>query len=255
MENYKFTHKISKGSRFNQVYIPKNMEKIFEVGDIVRVELVEKNVQVFCSKNTKMSEFKEKLAREIFSFLSKFEEISQIFLVGSFITQKVDYRDIDLLISVKGNKNIETYIYSKLIDKFNLKFHVIIIPEEGLVRLIETCPLTRSMFYSYASNKEFKMPARRIDKNHIKFLLMMPEDLLKIKASSRTFYDNIRRLVTIEKFLDGDELSAEKINAQLKQILGKLFEYLKNNEELGEDILRRLRSIIKVKLRSIKEKI
>lgn len=255
MENYKFTHKISQGSRFNQIYIPKEMNGVFEVGDLVSVELVKKNQQIFCSKNVKLSEFKEKLAREIFSFLSNFKEIKHIFLVGSFIVQKVDYRDIDLLIVVKDKKNSENYIYNKLIDKFNLKFHLILIPEERLMRLAEICPLTRSMFYSYVSNKKFILPKSKLDKKHIKFLLMMPEDLLKIKASSRTFYDNIRRLVTIEKFLDNEELNAEKINAELKQILGNLFEYLKNNEEINKDILTKLREILKVKVSKINQKI
>lgn len=251
--NHKFMHKVSRGSRFNQIYIPRDMERVFEVGDLVSVELVEKSIQIFYSKNINLSEFKEKLVREIFSFLSRFKDIKGIFLVGSFITQKVDYRDIDLLIV--ANKDIENEIYSKIIDKFNLNFHVILVPEERLERLSEICPLTRSMLYSYVSNRKFNLPESKIDKNHIKFLLMMPEDLLKIKASSRTFYDNIRRLITIERFLDNKELSPEEINKELKKSLGSLFDCLKNNEELEKDMINKLREIIRIKLKSINKKL
>ena len=253
---FKFIHRISKGSRFNQIYIPRGMEKVFEAGDLVSIELVEKNVQIFCSKNIVLSKFKEKLAEEIFSFLCNFKGIERIFLVGSFVTQKTGYRDIDLLIVVKNKeKIIEREIYSKLIDKFNLNFHLILIPEDRLARLAEICPLTRSMLYYYISNKKFIMPDSRIDSNHIRFLLMMPEDLLKIKANSRAFYDSIRRLITIERFLSNKEIEPEKVNKELRQILGNLFEHLKDNEEIDKSIINKLRKMIKSKLKSINKKI
>ena len=84
---------------------------------------------------------------------------------------------------------------------------------------------------------------------------MMPEDLLKIKASSRVFYDGIRRLITIERFLDNKELNSEKINSELKLLLGKLFKYSKENNEINEEIIKRFRKIIKSKLNSIMEKL
>ena len=65
-----FEHKISKGGRFNQVYIPKEMEEIFEVGDIVQVKLLKKKEQLHYSKTLKkLGEFKERLIKEIFSSL------------------------------------------------------------------------------------------------------------------------------------------------------------------------------------------
>lgn len=255
-DRFKFIHRISKGSRFNQIYIPRDMEKVFEVGDLVSIELVEKNVQIFCSKNIVLSKFKEKLAGEIFSFLCNFKGVERIFLVGSFVAQKIDYRDIDLFIVVKNKEEtMENKVYSKLIDKFNLKFHLILIPEDKLARLAEICPLTRSMLYCHVSNKRFIMPNRRVDKSHIKFLLMMPEDLLKIKVNSRSFYDSIRRLITIERFLDNKEINQEKVDKELKHILGNLFEYLKDNEEIDKNTVSKVREIIKRKLKSIDRKI
>ncbi len=242
-------HKVSRGSRFNQIYIPKSMESVFEVGDTVKVELIEKKTRIF-SENVKLSEFKEKLIQEAFSFLSKFN-ISQIFFIGSFLSQKTDYRDIDLLIVSEENEN---KIYEKLIDKFNLKFHLIVIPEEKFKILSEICPLTRSMLNSYASNKKFELPKQRIDKSHIKFLLMMPEDLLKINAGSRAFYDNIRRLITIRRFLDNKELDAKSINSELKSLLGHLFEYSKENSESTSEMIKKFRKIIKAELKIIKTK-
>lgn len=244
-------HRVSKGSRFNQIYIPKEMEKIFEVGDAVKVELIRKKIKIF-AENVRLNDFKEKLIREIFSFLSRFN-IKQIFFIGSFLSQKIDYRDIDIFII--SDEKIEAEIYEKLSEKFSLKFHLITIPEPKFKILSEICPLTRSMLYSYASNKEYKLPKQRIDKNHINFLLMMPEDLLKIQAGIRIFYDNIRRLITIERFLDNKELNSEKINSELKLLLGRLFEYSKENNEITKEIIEKFRKIIKLKLNLIKKKL
>jgi hypothetical protein len=256
MEEKSFIHKISKGSRFNQIYVPLEMSQVFELGDTVRVLLVKKKSELYFSKNIKLSKFKEKLISEVFSFLSKFKDIEQAFFVGSFINQKIDYRDIDLLIvTKKEDKKLESEIYNKLIDEFNLKFHLILISEEGMKRLSEICPLTRSMLFSYASNKRFKLPEGRIDKKHIEFLLMMPQDLLDISVGSRVIYDNIRRLLTIEGFLDKKEFGSERIDEEMKKILGNLYEICKNNENINESIVKKLREIIKGKLNRIKNKL
>ena len=261
MQNIQFIHKISKGSKFNQIYIPKEMEADFEVGDSVEVKLLKKKEKVYYSKNLdELSDFKEKLIKEIFSILNKFNEIRQIFAVGSFLTQKVDYNDIDLIVVINKNKNekLEENIYNGLIEKINLKFHIIAIQEDKLHFLEKNCPLTKSMFYYYISNKEFNPSIERnIDKNHIKFLLMMPEDLLEINIGSKNFYDNIRRLITIERFLKKKHLSPKEINKELESVLNKIgadvIFILKNNEQINKKIIKKLREIIKNRLRGIKK--
>ncbi len=260
MESTKFEHKVSKGGKFNQIYIPKEMEAVFEVGDIVEVSLLRKKEQLYYSKNLKkVSEFKEKLSREIFSSLSTFQEIKQIFVFGSFLTEKIDYNDIDLLIILeKKEPNIEEKIYNHLIKEFQLKFHIITISEDVLYNLIKICPLTRSMLYHYLSNKKFELPLEKsLDKKHINFLLMMPEDLLKIIVNSRVFYDNLRRLITINKFLENQELNPIKINLELKSLLKNEFIYtqLKNNEAIDKKIIEYLRNIIKRELNKIKKRL
>lgn len=248
----KFVHKVSKGSRFNQIYVPKDMENIFEVGDIVEVKLLKKNIQLFYSKNIqKLSEFKERLIKEIFFILKDLKEIKQIFIVGSFLTQRIEYNDIDVVI-MTDNKKIEEIVYNKLINKFNLKFHVISITKNDLMSLEQICPLTRSMFYYNISNKKFEILNKKIDKKHIKFLLMMPEDLLEINVNSRVFYDNMRRLMTIERFLENKDGDPSKIDDELKILVGEfLFLQIRNNENIDKKIIKKLREIIKVKLDKI----
>jgi len=252
----KFIHKISKGSRFNQIYIPKEMNGVFEIGDVVEIKLLSKKEIFYYSKNLKkLSNYKEKLVKEIFSFLSDFSDIKHIFIIGSFLTNKIDYNDVDILLI--SNKNIEIEVYNKLIDKFNIKFHIISISEERFEYLQYSCPLTRSMLSYFVSNKEFNLPEEiKVDKNHIRYLLMTPEDLLKVNPESRTYYDSIRRLITIENFLENKPVDILEISNQLIKVLGEtLFFLIKGNEIIEKEQIEFLRGIIKRKLDLIKNRL
>jgi len=252
METLKFIHKISKGTRFNQIYIPIEMKTIFEVGDSVEVRLIKKKTAQYISKNLEIGEFKKKLSAEIVNFISQLTGVEQAFLVGSFLTS-VDYKDVDVLII--SEKIIEEKVYSLLTEKFGMKFHIITMPKNRFDFLIKACPLTRSMLYFFISNKKFELPKEIvIDKKHIEFLLMMPKDLLEIKLSSKVFYDNFRRLIAIEKFLENKEINPLEINKEMREELKeKLFSYLKNDEELDKKSIEKIREIIKSKIKKIEE--
>jgi len=128
----KFIHHVTKGSRYNQIYIPKEYKREFNAGDSVEVRLLSKN-KIFASKNVKLSSFKRLLIEEIFDFLSKRFEIGQIFIFGSFLTMDAEYNDIDIMVVVDEEKeNLERQIYDELLKKFNLKFHVICIEKDKL---------------------------------------------------------------------------------------------------------------------------
>ena len=80
----------------------------------------------------------------------------------------------------------------------------------------------------------------------------MPSDLLEIKLSSRAFYDSSRRLITIEKFLENQALDVKIINSELNKLIGdKLFQRIKNNEEIEQKSIDGLRKIIKDKIGNI----
>jgi len=252
MEKIKFVHRVSKGSRFNQIYVPKEMEYHFQSGDLVEVTLIERKSSIYYSSDfIKLSEFKENLIKSIFLELKVFKGISQIFIVGSFLTQKQDYNDIDIILI--SEKNILKEACTLLINKFELKFHIISIPERSFKNLQKYCPLTRSMFFYFISNKEFKLPKEtEINKNYIRFLLMMPEDILKIKVGSRIFYDSIRRLITIERFLENLSLNSLEINKVIQALIGQnITKDMRNNEPIDDKIIKKLRKIIKLKLNKI----
>lgn len=252
-----FRKRVSCGSKFNQIYVPRNLDGVIEVGDEVEVRLVKKRINLYYSKGlNKLSEFKEGLIGGIFSVLEKYKEIKICFIVGSFLTKIIGYNDIDLaIITADKYKNLESKIYNELINKFNQNFHLMLIQESKFNDLLKICPLTISMFSNYISNKDTSLVIKRkLDKNHIKFLLMMPEDLLEVKVSSKIFLNGIRRLVTIERFLNKKLLDILSINNNVKNLINKnLYNRMNLNEFISENEIKFIRNIIKIKIKNIKK--
>ncbi len=254
----RFTHTVSKGSRYNQIYVPKSMQKEFELGDIVEVILIEKKNKLFYSPHIKrLSNFKDRLIREIFSFLSKFKEIEQVFVFGSFLTTQIEYHDIDLLIFLKKeSEELDKKILDSLIGEFNLKFHILSATREGFLKVLEYSPIERSMMYYFVSNKEFKVPSKReIHEDNIRSLLMMPEDIFKVRFDEgRVFYDSLRKLITIESFLRGKDIAPETIDKEIISLLNeKKLKILKENEYVNNELFRELKGIFKAKVERIHE--
>lgn len=250
----KFIHRVSKGSRFNQIYIPREYEQVFQEGDIVEIRLVEKKAKLYYSKNLKkLSEFKEKLIKDVFYEISNFKEIDQVFIFGSFLTKNIDYNDIDLLI-ISEKEDIDKKIYHELTKKLNLKFHLISIPKESLNKQIKIDPLIRSMFYYCVSNKKIeKLLERELDEKHIRFLLMFPEDLIRVSLDEgKVFYDVLRKLIAIEHFLKGKDIAPDMINEELEKLIDKKkLEFIKENNPLDKKMQKEIGMIIKEKINLI----
>lgn len=257
MENITFQKKVSKGSRFNQIYIPKEMENLIEVGDLVQIRLLKKQTEIYYKNQKKLSDFKEYLIKNIFSNLHKFSEIKSIFITGSFLYKEI-YNDIDIILIVNNEKtHLEESIQSLLTEKFNQKFHILLFNEEKLNTLIEKDPLIRTMLNNYISDRKINLSNKRIiDERHIRFLLMMPEDLLELEMSSKIFYDNLKRLIAIERFLKNKKLDRETILAQLKkEVNPKLLNKIEDNKEINDKEIKSLRNLLREKIINIKKTI
>src|SRR3989344_4421549 len=249
-----FMHQVSKGTRFNQIYIPREHRGEFEVGDVVQVKLINKKNRLHYSpKLHKLSEFKEKIIQDIFSEASKFKDIEQVFIFGSFLTKKVDYNDIDIIL-ISDKEKIEDKFYNTLTDKLNMKFHIVSFKGEGLEKQLRISTLLRSMFYYFISNKPFSVSKdKEIDVNHIKYLIWFPEDLLKVELDSENFYESLRRLICAEYFLKDKDIAPDKIDEVIKDdIEDYLWERIKDNRKITADSIKKIRELMRKKLKVIK---
>lgn len=256
MSNTAFVGKVSKGSKFNQIYIPNDFKETIEAGDTVEVKLLKKKQNLFLSNNDFfLSDFKKKLIKDIFSELNRYKNIHTAFVIGSFLSEIVDFNDIDIILI--SDKTDESKIYHELTVKFNQKFHIISYKEDQLKQLLKICPLTISMFTNFISDKKVDLRQKTyINKKHLKFLLMMPEDLLKIEMQSKVYFDNLRRLIVIERFLENKSLDIQSISNNLKkEIQIELYNKIKQNERINDDELKLIRKIIKNKIIKLKKQL
>ncbi|MDO8509398.1 MAG: nucleotidyltransferase domain-containing protein [Nanoarchaeota archaeon] len=254
----KFIHRISKGSKFNQIYVPKEAEEKFEIGDLVEVRLLAKKTDLYFSRNSiKLTKFKEKLIKDIFAFLSKNTDIKQIFIFGSFLTKKIDYNDIDIMIVGEKDELMENKIYEELIDEFNLKFHVLYIKEEKLENLLMTNPLIRNMIYYCVSNKKLKsLPEIEINEKDIRFSLMLGEDVLDVDVNSRMLYDALRRVLLIKYFVKKEDISLPEITQLIISLLGRnLYEDARKDSIVNESSRNKIKHIIEENIKFIKNKL
>ena len=255
MEQASFTHTVSKGSRFKQIYIPRNAEEYFEAGDLVQVRLLKKKTQLFYSPELmKIQEFKEEVVRRIFNIFSRNKNIDQVFIFGSFLTKDTDYHDIDVLIFSK--EDLENEAHRMLNKKIGLKFHVLSAQKEKFLEELKVSPPLRSMLSSFVSNKPFEVPKEtHINENYIRYLLMMPEDLLKVKLDEgKVYYDSLRKLITIEYFLKKKETSPNFIDHELYKVMEKRkIDLLRDNRFVSHALLKEIRGVIKTKLKVIKK--
>ena len=244
-----FRKLVSKGSRFNQIYIPKGMEGLIEVGDEVEVRLLKKHTELHHSKGLRLSPFKENLVKGIFQ---EIDSADYLFIVGSFLTEKIDYHDIDVVAVARG-KGHEEQMYNTLMEKFDLRFHILSLEPDRLMHLFRICPLTRAMFSTFVCNKQITFPEEKeVDVPHIRFLLMMPYDLLEIRLGSRLFFDGMRRLVTVGRFLENKSLGIAEINDEVKEGVGeRLYAKIRQNEEIEENSIGLLRRIMRSRLKKI----
>ena len=261
----KFEHKVSKGSNYNQIYIPREMEQYFEAGDTVEVRLITKFSKLYYNhlKESDLSDFKRKLITSIFNEIKTLEGIEQVFIFGSFLTKMEGYSDIDILILTE-KEDIEKELYENLTKEFNLKFHIISASKEKLTELLKICPLTRSMLHYFVSDKCLEIPKEtRIDKKHIQYLLMIPEDLLEVSLEEgKLYYDVLRKLVSIENFLKNKDIASDKVDEHLEKLIDKdKLIFIKENGLVKgaikieiEEIIRKKLNIIHKYLQNVKER-
>lgn len=248
----KFIHTISKGSRFNQIYIPKVYEKMFDVGDLVEISLIEKKKIFYSNSANKLSSFKEEIIRKIFSFLSSYKEIKKVFIFGSFLTKNTDYKDIDILILIDNeNEKFEKNVFHSLSNNINLNFHLISLHNDRFNESMKNNPLMRNIVYFSISNKEFvKLPDIEINEKIISYELMFPEDILDVEVSSAMIYNSLRRVILIENFLNKKDILPQEIDKIISNLIDKeLYENIKKDIPISKNKEVEIKNIIRKKIK------
>ncbi len=215
--------KVSKGSKMDQIYIPKNRESI-PVGSYVVVKplTTEKQEIKPYFYNVTIEPIKVEIIKNIMQTIDKNTDNENIIITGSFLERGFQFNDIDILII--GGKIKEEILENYL----GIRVHIISITNNALIKGLETDPLYNLMLSRCVSKKRVIYNIKR----KISYKLL---DLHLLKSKIDNFeslkgkekYEIIRNIIAIKTFITKKEVSRAKVDSEINKLFG--LEEIKEN--------------------------
>ena len=228
--------KISKGSRMDQVYIPKNRIG-FPAGDYVIVKPLEREKQaekLYFYNTEHIEPVKLEIVKGIIGIIDKSIGNENVIITGSFVEQGFHFNDIDILLVTESEANAR-FIENAIENKVKIKTHIILLNNKTLVEGLSTDPLYQMMLSKCIAKKRFIYGV----KSRINYKIL---DLHLLK--SRTLIDNFdlldgnekhyltRNMVAISLFLKNRKIGKEEVDKGIIRMFN-----LKNINEMKQNIL------------------
>ena len=214
--------KISRGTRMDQIYIPKERLPGFDAGTFVLIKpvLEKEKANPFYYNVPNLEPIKTVIIGEILDYFKHFENVV---ITGSFLEKGFDFEDIDVILMADkkiGESNAERHFKSSL----GINVHITALDHRTLLKGLKTDPLFQMMLSRFVSKKRviFKF------KNEVNYKLL-DLHLLKSKALIGNFdflvgkekYKMARNLFAIKIFMENKKISAESINNDINGYFGK----------------------------------
>lgn len=229
--------KISKGSRMDQVYIPKNRTG-FAVGDHVVIRLLEALQEkkppekLYFYGVKRLEPVKSGIIHEIMQIIEKsVANYENIFVTGSFLERGFQFNDIDILI-ISKNKINQEIIKENIERKTGIKTHILILNNKELSKGLETDPLYHMILNRCIAKKRFIYKTKQTI--NYKFLDL---HLLKSKTLSDNFdilsgkekYNLVRNTIAIYLYLKKNKVTIDSVDKEIKKALKVNSQEIKSN--------------------------
>ncbi len=210
---------ISKGTRMDQIYLPKLRPPGFAVGETVEiVPTIKEKKKFFTYGVAQLEPVKNIINDEIFDY---FENVDNVLITGSFLEKGFEFSDIDILL-INGPK-VENSWKEYFEKRLGVTIHALSLSRKSLLKGLEQDPLFQMMISRYISKK------REIFRFENKFnYKLLDLHLLKSKALLDNFdfltgkekYNLVRNLISIKLFLGGAKLSRQSVDKEIDQAFG-----------------------------------
>ena len=228
--------KVSKGSKMDQIYIPKNRPG-FTAGNFVVIKPLEAEREKPAGKLyfygvKELEPIKLEIIHEVLRIVDKLlSDYENIIVTGSFLEEGFNFNDIDILIVTKYKIN-QKAITEDIKKKTGVRGHILSLSNKELSNGLETDPLYQMMLSRCAAKKRFLYKTKR----RINYKLL-DLHLIKSKAlpdnfdilSGKEKYDLIRNAVAICLYLDKKKVSVDSVDREIKKVLGVGIQEIKNN--------------------------
>ena len=224
--------KISKGTKMDQIYIPKNRQG-FNTGSYVIIKPIETQKKLekpYFYNIQQIEPIKLEIINEIFSIINSISP-ENIIITGSFIESGFNFNDMDILI-ITNDKIKEKNIEKQIEDKIKIETHVITMDETLLREGLSTDPIWRMMISTCISKKRL-IPFPKIRLNY----KLLDIQLLKSKSLLDNFdylngnekYKSIRNMVAILLFIKNKKINKRIVNEKIEELFKIGIEELKQN--------------------------
>jgi predicted nucleotidyltransferase len=238
--------KISRGTRMDQVYLPKERGPGLEVGTAVLVEPVRGKAAIrpFYYNVKKLEPIKVAILETIFSYLESFENV---IVAGSFLEEGFNFDDVDIIVVTRekaNRKRIEEHFQRAI----GVKTHIIAMDFKTLLKGIGTEPLFAMLVSQFVSRKRAIFNTRRTLNYKVLDLDLLESHTLLDNVGELTgneMYKLTRNMVAVHLFVNGKKLSADAVNREIESYFGKGSVKLIKNTMVGRDFFVKYKTLYK----------
>lgn len=213
--------RVSSGAVMDQIYIPKNRQSGFEIGNYVVIEPTLRKPDVAPSYyNTgKIAPIKSNIILELFRHVTDAENV---IITGSFLENGFRFDDLDVILINGRCPSLEMFMK----DNFGISVHIIEISYAALREGMNTDPLFQMMLDKFVAKEKVLFKVRPI----INYKLL-DLHLLKSKQLVDNFdlltgqekYKMLRNVIAIKSFIEGRKITNKAVDYAIELIFGKGF--------------------------------
>jgi len=240
--------KISKGSKMNQIYIPKNRFG-FETGSYVIIKPLEEKKPIenlFFYGIKEIEPIKIEIIKEVIKIIdNNIKEYQNIIFTGSFLDKGFTFNDLDLIIIINDAIN-DSLIKDSIYKKLGIKGDILSLSNNSLSWGLEIDPLYQIMlsksisknriFYKTKNNLNYKL----LDLHLLKSKVLIDNfDIL----SGNEKYTLVRNMMAIYLYLEGKKLTKDLVDNEIKEDF-----HLKDINDLKQNLIDKKKFIAKYKL-------
>lgn len=210
--------RISRGSRMDQVYLPKNRPSAFNVGDYVVIApaLQQKQIAPYYYNTGHI----EPIKAEIIQGILGNAEAENIIISGSFLEKGFNFDDIDIIVLNGKGREIGQYVEGA----FGLKAHIINMDYGALMAGLNTDPLFQVMLSRFAAKGRILLNIRpeincKLLDMHLLKSKLLPEQFEHLNGKEK--YKLTRNMIAIKLFINGEKATIDKVNREIEALFGK----------------------------------
>lgn len=248
--------KVSKGTRMDQIYIPKNRTN-FPTGSYVIIKPLEKEEEIkpFFYNIKKIEPIKIEIINNIFKIIDKLVEYENAIITGSFLEKGFHFNDIDIIL-ITDKKLDESYIKKSIENILQIKVHLIVLKNKELISGLETDPLYILMLSKCIARKRFIYKTKK--RFYYKIL-----DLHLIKSNEIIYgfdflngnekYYLTRNTIAIDLFLKHKKLTKDGVDREIERVFNVKIRDIKENILDKKEFIKKYKIIYKKLFENIME--